>query len=159
LFSTEVYLPKNNKVLRTNDFHSDKRIVNGPTPEDYIGTGYDRGHLTPAGDSTTEVSMSDTFLMTNMTPQLPSVNRASWNELEMHVRNDLKYKYIITGAVYSYPAKTIGTHKIPVPVSYYKIVYLADGSKKVFEAQNSPNAKVVESDLETVKSKAKINFK
>jgi DNA/RNA endonuclease G (NUC1) len=65
---------------------------------------------------------------------------------------------VVSGAVYSYPAKTIGKNNVTVPVSYYKIVYLADGKVQVFEAENKPNSLVVESTLESVQKKSGINF-
>jgi endonuclease G len=157
VFSTETYQAKNDKVERTNDFRKDPRIKNSPTPDDYTGTGYDRGHLTPAADASNDEQMSDTFLMTNMTPQEPTVNRTPWRLLEVKVRDD-SYKYVVTGAVYSYPAKTIGKHSVSVPVSYYKIVYLPDGKVRVYEADNKPNSPVFESTLEAVQKKSGIPF-
>ena len=157
VFSTETYQAKNESVTRTNDFRKDPRIKNSPTPDDYTSTGYDRGHLTPAADSATAEQMSDTFLMTNMTPQEPTVNRTPWRLLEVKVR-DMPYTYVVTGAIYSFPAKTIGTHNVSVPVSYYKIVYLKDGKIQVFEAQNTPKSLVVDSTLKEVEKKSGIKF-
>ena len=157
IFSTETYQPKTGKVERTDDFRADSRIKNSPTPSDYSNTGYDRGHLTPAADAATDEQMSDTFLMTNMTPQEPSVNRNVWRLLEAKVR-DQSYKHIVTGAIYTFPAKTIGKRNVSVPISYYKIVYLSDGKVSVYEAENKPNAPVLESTLETVNKKAGISF-
>lgn len=158
IFSSQVYQQRADKVERKNDFRADKRLKSGPTPEDYTASGYDRGHLTPAADSSTPEQMSDTFLMTNMTPQEPSVNRTPWRLLEVRVREGGSFKHVVSGAVYSYPAKTIGKNNVTVPVSYYKIVYLADGKVQVFEAENKPNSLVVESTLESVQKKSGINF-
>ena len=157
IFSTETFQPKTGKVERSNDFHGDSRIKNSPVPADYNNTGYDRGHLTPAADASTDEQMSDTFLMTNMTPQEPTVNRNVWRLLEVKVR-DGSYRYVITGAVYSYPAKTVGKHAVPVPVSYYKLVYTADGKVQAYESENKPNAPVVDSTLEAVQKKSGIAF-
>ena len=158
IFSTETYQPKTNKVERSNDFHADKRLAKSPTPADYNNTGYDRGHLTPAADASTDEQMSDTFLMTNMTPQEPTVNRNVWRLLEVRVRDGAAYKYVVSGAVYSYPAKTIGKTGVSIPVSYYKIVYLSDGKVQAFEAENKPNAPVTDSTLEAVVKKSGIAF-
>lgn len=157
IFSTEVHQVKGNPVTRTNDFRADSRIKNSPTPDDYTNTGYDRGHLTPAADSSNSQQMSDTFLMTNMIPQEPTVNRTPWRLLEVKVR-DLPYDHVVTGAIYSFPSKVIGKHGVSVPVSYYKIVYLKDGSVQVYEAENTPKSPVVESSLEKVKTKSGIPF-
>ena len=157
IFSSEVYQPKTTSVTRTNDFRKDARIKNSPTPDDYTNTGYDRGHLAAAADSSTQAQMSDTFLMTNMTPQEPTVNRTPWRLLEVKVR-DMSYSYVVTGAVYSFPAKTIGTHAVSVPVSYYKIVYLKDGTIQAFEAENKPKSPVVDSTVDAVEKKSGIKF-
>jgi endonuclease G len=158
IFSTEIAQVKTDKVTRKNDFHADKRLKNGPTPDDYSNSGYDRGHMTPAADASTDEQMSDTFLMTNMTPQEPTVNRTPWRLLEVRVRDGGPFKWVVTGAVYSYPAKTIGKNNVTVPVSYYKLVYLADGKIQAFEAENKPNSPVVESTLEAVQKKSGIAF-
>lgn len=157
IFSTEVYQAKAGVVTRTNDFRKDARLKNSPTPDDYTNTGYDRGHLAAAADSVNAQQMSDTFLMTNMTPQEPTVNRTPWRLLEVKVR-ELSYAYVVTGAVYSFPAKTIGTHNVSVPLSYYKIVYLKDGSVQVFEAENKPKSPVVDSTLDAVEKKTGLVF-
>ena len=159
IFSSQVKQSKPSAAItRTNDFRPDARLKNGPRPDDYTNSGYDRGHLTPAADASTSEQMSDTFLMTNMTPQEPTVNRTPWRLLEVRVRDGGAFKYVVTGAVYAYPAKTIGKNNVTVPVSYYKIVYLADGKIQVFEAENKPNAPIIESTLEAVEKKSGIKF-
>ena len=141
VFSSEIETPRTNKVVRKNDFRADKRVTNGPTPDDYTNTGYDRGHMTPAADSNSDKQMSETFLMTNMTPQLPSVNRVAWRMLEDRVRS-VPFTHVITGAVYQYPAKTIGANKVPVPIALYKIAYFASGKQAVYYVDNIDKATV-----------------
>lgn len=158
IFSTEAFLPHSNKVERTNNFHSDSRIKNSPTPADYDKTGFDRGHLVPAADSATAAEMSDTFLMTNMTPQQPSVNRLSWKMLEMSVRTMKDVSYVLTGALYNNSSKTIGSHKIPIPSGYYKIVYFKDGTSKIYQADNTIKSPVVEVPLLKIETLSGIKF-
>jgi endonuclease G len=144
MVSAEITQPKDQRTNRTNDFHGDSRLKNdSPLPSDYDNSGFDRGHMTPAADASTPKQMSETFLMTNMTPQAPKLNRTAWRLMEEKVRG-MDSKYIVTGAVYKYPAKTIGKHNIPVPASYYKVVYLKDGSKVAFNAINLNEADVTE---------------
>ena len=99
VFSTEIAQARLVKTPRTDDFRADKRISDSPTPADYTNSGYDRGHMVPAANADEPKEMSDTFLMTNMTPQLPSVNRVAWKNLEERVRS-LPFKWVITGAYY-----------------------------------------------------------
>jgi len=149
VFSSEIATPRTNKIARKNDFRADKRIPNGPTPDDYTNTGYDRGHMTPAADSNSDKQMSETFLMTNMTPQLPSVNRVAWRMLEDRVRS-VPFTHVITGAVYKYPAKTIGKNKVPVPIALYKIAYFASGNVAVYYVDNIDKATVRTMPIEEI---------
>ena len=74
---------------RTNDFREDQINVSTGTAylEDYRGSGYDRGHLAPAEDfEWSAEAMSDSFFMSNMSPQDPSFNRGIWKRLENRVR-------------------------------------------------------------------------
>jgi endonuclease G len=57
------------------------------TLEDYKGSGYDRGHLCPAADMTlNKTSMSETFYLSNMSPQMPGFKLGKWSTLEDQVR-------------------------------------------------------------------------
>ena len=93
---------------------------------DYKGSGYDRGHLAPAGDmkwSTT--AMSESFYMSNMSPQEPSFNRGIWNRLESQVRRwaiDNGSVYIATGGVLTDGLKTLGSNSVSVPQYYFKVI-------------------------------------
>ena len=72
---------------RTNAFVADASIQGGPRPDDYAGTGYDKGHAAPDGDlSWSQIVEYESFLMTNMYPQHGSLNRGIWKLLETSVR-------------------------------------------------------------------------
>jgi endonuclease G len=152
VFSTEIATPRTGKPVRKNDFRPDKRDPNPATPDDYTNTGFDRGHMTPAADSNDDQQMSDTFYMTNMTPQEPTVNRTPWRLLEVAVR-DMKFKYVITGAIYANYDRVIGAHKVPVPTQLYKIVFLQDDTVIAYIADNIKNGKVTTTNVETIEAK------
>ena len=123
LTSSQVY----GSVGRTNDFRSDPNVKTGSASlPDYKGSGYDRGHLAPAGDmKSTYTAMSESFYMSNMSPQVPSFNRGIWKKLESTVRNwavDYQKVYIVTGAVLTASYPTIGINKVSIPEFYYKVV-------------------------------------
>lgn len=158
VFSTEIAQERVKKTERTNDFRPDKRIPNAPTPEDYTNSGYDRGHMVPAADADDPNEMSDTFLMTNMTPQLPSVNRVAWKNLEDRVRST-PFKYVVTGAYYSQNPKRIGKHGVPVPDMLYKVSYFADGKTAVYIVDNLvPKSTVSTMSLEELEKKIGIDL-
>jgi endonuclease G len=159
VFSTEIAQARVVKVPRTDDFRGDKRIADTPTPADYTNTGYDRGHMVPAANADERQEMSDTFLMTNMTPQLPSVNRIAWKNLEERVRS-VPFKWVVTGAYYG-PAikcevtvKCIGKARVPVPVLLYKVVYFESGNTAVYIVDNvTPKSQVSTMKLEELEAK------
>lgn len=112
---------------RKDDFREDPRVRTGSaTLADYKGSGYDRGHLAPAADfSYDEFALSQSFYMSNMSPQEPNFNRGVWKKLEDQVRDWAKANqavYVVTGPVLNKSFKTIGKNKISVPEYYYKIV-------------------------------------
>ena len=111
---------------RTNAFVADRSVPNGARPDDYAGTGYDKGHAAPDGDlSWSEIVEYESFLMTNMYPQHGSLNRGIWKLLETSVRGwtvQLNQPYTIyVGAFYGQGNEYIGNGVI-VPHGYYKIV-------------------------------------
>ena len=143
---------------RSNDFHPDPRLsaINRAENSDYAHTGYDKGHLTPAADAVNAAEMHDTFLLSNMTPQEPTLNRQSWRELEIQARQ-LKPDYVVTGAVYPALKTRIGAHGVPVPLGYYKIIW-ARGTIRAWKALNQPNARVEQTTLEDVEKQSGLKF-
>lgn len=125
---TEEQLVKN--ASRSNDFRPDPKIISeSASLSDYKGSGYDRGHLTPAADmGFSEEAMSETFFMSNMSPQTGSLNRGIWKDLESQVRHWAKKfgrVYVISGPVLEKPSsdyKSIGKNKVSVPEFYYKVI-------------------------------------
>lgn len=124
-------------VKRKNDFRPDPLVVTGSAElDDYKGSGFDRGHLIPAGDMKFDgKAMSDTFYLSNMTPQPPRFNQGMWARLEYLMRAwALKYKkiWIVTGPVLHKGLPVIGkTNQVSVPDEYYKVILRKEGSRFV----------------------------
>lgn len=117
----------NNSVKRKDNFRKDLKIITGSaTLKDYKKSGYDRGHLAPAkAMSFSKETMSESFYMSNMSPQKPSFNRGIWKKLEEKVRSWILISdslYVVTGPVLDKPLGKIGENKVTVPRSYYKSV-------------------------------------
>jgi endonuclease G, mitochondrial len=97
----------------------------------YRKSGYDKGHLCPAGDMEfSSNAYKDTFFTSNISPQLHDFNSGIWNRLEQKTRYwAVKYDgiYVVTGGVLQSELKTIGREKVSVPEYFYKIVL--DNSK------------------------------
>ena len=114
-------------VERSDDFRPDRSISSGSAElKDYRGSGFDRGHLAPAGDMKWDpLAMSESFLMSNMSPQKPSFNRGIWRRLEEKVRQWAVEKdsvFVITGPVLESLENFIGENEVGVPGSYFKVL-------------------------------------
>lgn len=112
---------------RRNNFRADPAVRSGSaSPSDYANSGYDRGHLAPAADfDFNQEALSESFLMSNISPQLPAFNRGSWKELEELVRSWASREdslYIITGPILTDGLKKIGGNRVSVPDYFYKII-------------------------------------
>jgi endonuclease G len=132
-------------LVRSNRFKADPDLK-GPKayPNDYVGSGYDRGHQAPAGNQTIDSELKDqTFYMSNMAPQRPSLNRGIWRLLEDKTRAWVfRYgrAYEWTGPIRCAPKlppppdtlgcqrQTIGEHGVAVPLYFYKIILVQDQS-------------------------------
>jgi endonuclease G len=122
---------------RADNFRPDYRIPDMFRADlaDYEGSGYDRGHLVPSADKTElELQNSETFLLSNMSPQKPRFNRGAWKKLEGAVRQldakkNIYETYVISGPIFDFRAKVklIGSQDengvtLPVPDAYFKSV-------------------------------------
>jgi len=115
------------KFPRKNNYRKDSRIKTGSASlTDYVGSGFDRGHLAPAADfSYSEFALSQSFFMSNMSPQSPSFNRGIWKKLENKVREwtmENDHLYVVTGPIFNKNNNTIGKNKVSVPEMYYKVI-------------------------------------
>lgn len=125
----------NGSFERTDNFRSDPFILSGSASlADYKGSGYDRGHLAPASDMKQSVSaMSESFFLSNMSPQDPSFNRGAWKKLETLIRNWVLEEgslYVVTGPIFNNNIGSIGYNNVTIPGYYYKVVY-SDKNKEM----------------------------
>lgn len=100
-------------------------------PDDYKGSGYDRGHMAPAGDMRTPESMGQSFSLANMVPQAPEHNRGAWaktveNPTRKYASRAMGDVYVITGPVFVpniAQSPSIGPGQVHVPKYLFKLVY------------------------------------
>ncbi len=120
---------------KNEQFKPDPTVETGSaTPADYVRSGYDRGHLAPAGDfKFSQQMMSESFYMSNVSPQAPQFNRGIWEHLEEQVRswaNRDRGLYVVTGPILKPGLPTIGRqNQVAVPEQYYKVLLYCNSPK------------------------------
>ena len=120
---------------RKPEFDPDSMLPPGfkmVTSHDYSSSGFDRGHMCPHGDRSADIDMSySTFVMTNVIPQAPNVNRKAWAQEESYLRELVRRRhdrlYIVAGPVgqggrgSEGPRPTIGRGKVVTPGGCWKV--------------------------------------
>lgn len=133
------------RFRRTQDFRPDLKVTTQSAQlSDYRGSGYDRGHLVPAGDFKWDsVGMSETFYMSNMSPQIREFNAGIWERVESTVRGWARRKgqlVVYTGPVLDSIRGRIGKNQVSVPRAFYKVVYHLDDRNPAAVAFLVPHA-------------------
>ena len=120
---------------RPSEFSTDERIE----PEDQVNahywtaTGLDRGHMAPNWGVSIcygREAQTQTFLLTNVVPQTPALNRGLWETLEKIISNDYAERFgqvwVICGPVFVSNLGTLKDGKVLIPDGCYKIVLRVD---------------------------------
>ena len=116
---------------------------------DYVGSGYDRGHMAAFEDVNHDaLAAADSMMLTNVIPQSASNNRGIWRVLESRIREaSLSGKlFVISGPIYISPVKTIGPNNIMVPSGLFKIVI--NPRTRTAVTYVLPNSAIPAADLE-----------
>lgn len=139
-------VPRDDAFAADASLPADRRA----TPSDYAGSGYDQGHLAPNADMSWDAAVAkESFYMSNMSPQLPALNRGTWKNLESAERAwvyQTKHAHTIyAGNIFSTTTKVIGPDKVFVPTDLYKIV--TDNVTKKSYAYIMPNKTDIDADF------------
>jgi endonuclease G len=120
---------------RPSGFRIDHRTQAKVSHRDYTHSGYDRGHMAPNYAISTRYgryAQRETFLMSNIIPQKPNINRYLWKDLEMlAARRYGRYHHeiwVITGPVYEKPVRQLESG-VAIPSAYYKILVDQSGDE------------------------------
>ncbi len=114
---------------RPRQFYADWRNLTHITPDTYSHSGYDRGHMAPNYAISRLYGRSaqlDTFLMTNITPQKPNLNRKLWQRLEEveidYFAKHVSTVWVITGPVFNSDIERLrSSFRVEIPDAFYKI--------------------------------------
>lgn len=115
---------------RRDNFHKDVLLAkSGISPvdeNDFPSKIYDRGHMAPAADfKRSQAAIDETFVMSNMAPQKPGLNRRAWEKLEAKIRKWIcgeEKLTIITGPILNDTLPRL-KNGITVPEKFFKIIY------------------------------------
>ena len=110
---------------RADGFMQDESVKGCPTTDDYRGSGYDRGHMAPAGDMKwSKKAMQQSFYLTNICPQNHSLNSGGWKRLEEKVRTWAARDgslIVVTGPIIEGNVKRLNSG-VAVPTGFFKVL-------------------------------------
>lgn len=130
-------------VARDDSFHDEARLPADARAslEDYVRSGFDRGHLAPAGDMPTLSAQAQSFSLANIVPQDRVMNRGLWADIEESVRRLASRRgslYVVTGAIFAGDAVQEIKGGVLVPSQLYKALYdPATGEAGAYLARNT----------------------
>ena len=135
------------KEPRANSFRADSDVEGCAETWDYSYSGYDRGHMAPAGDMKWDKkAMEETFYLTNIAPQDKALNTGAWRTREEKCRvwaRSLGHIYIVCGPVIDgNPEEYIGDTRVYVPRKFFKVVIAPDAPQPMGIGFIMPNSKV-----------------
>ena len=112
---------------RYNKFAADPDVEGCPAPDDYRNSGYDKGHMAPAGDMKWDnEAMRQTFYLTNIVPQDGALNRGTWKNIEEKCRaraaRDSAVVIVCGPVPGEKPREYIGNGKVAVPRRFFKVI-------------------------------------
>lgn len=122
-------------ALKRPNFQKDRSVASCPAAADYARSGYDRGHLVPNRAIVTRYgpdAQEKTFLMTNIAPQRPALNRGPWRELEQRISDLWTARYgeiwVVVGTVSPAAKRTTleNAPSIDVPEQFYMLIAAQD---------------------------------
>ncbi|WP_348645326.1 DNA/RNA non-specific endonuclease [Methylobacterium sp. BTF04] len=129
-------------VDRVDAFHDEAALPEAARArlDDYVHSGFDRGHMAPAGDMPTGAAQAQSFTLANMVPQDRALNRGLWAAIEESVRRLAIVRgtlFVVTGPIYSGDRVQAINGRVLVPGQLFKALY--DPAKGEAAAYLVPN--------------------
>jgi endonuclease G len=135
------FLARNGKCFRP-----DRRLELGSAEcSDYQRSGYQRGHLAPAGNQAAAAAKCDTFFLSNMAPQKAAFNTGPWRRVENRIKDRVRRTeadvYVISGPLFwDRDEEDVATadgrvtfhrigrdRRVAAPTHFFKVVVWSEG--------------------------------
>lgn len=129
------------EYVRDAQFIQDPRVLDSPKPQDYNKSGWDRGHLSAASNTSYPKTIQESFLMTNIAPQSAELNRGLWKTLEGYakLRGHHQKVLVISGTYFESCYTPKWFNNIAIPDGFWKVIAI-EGNEPL--AWKFPNSKV-----------------
>lgn len=129
------------EYVRDAQFIQDPRVLDSPKPQDYNKSGWDRGHLSAASNTSYPKTIQESFLMTNIAPQSAELNRGLWKTLEGYakLRGHHQKVLVISGTYFESCYTPKWFNNIAIPDGFWKVIAI-EGREPL--AWKFPNSKV-----------------
>ena len=126
-------------LKRPASFYVDERTSAKVSTDEYVRSGYDRGHLTPNYAISVcygADAQKETFFLTNIVPQLHALNAGLWKDIEQRIVKRYVQRYgevwVQVGPIYAAHPKMVG--RLPVPDEFWMVISEYDDEKKGIRA-------------------------
>lgn len=129
-------------IKRRNTFHPEEQLSADQRSElsDYARSGFDRGHMSPSGDMSSESAQNESFSLANIIPQNPNNNQNLWASIEEKTRELAQRRgelYVITGPMFEGSTLQRINGRVLVPTHVFKAIY--DPARREAGAWIAPN--------------------
>jgi len=134
-------------VARDDRFHAEDALPEDEQSRlsDYSRSGFDRGHMAPSGDMSSDASQGESFSLANIVPQNPGSNRCLWEGVESTVRalaTEENEVWVVTGPIFEGDSLQRLNGRVLVPTSLFKAVWVPSlGGAAAYLAPNAPGAR------------------
>jgi endonuclease G len=141
---TPISLAQAIAVKRNDRFHAEERLPLSERAElrDYVRSGYDRGHMAPAGDMPTETAQHESFSLANIVPQHPKNNQILWQGIEEATRTlalEAGELFVVTGPLFEGESLQRLGGRVLIPTAVFKAIYVPKARRAAaYVAPNAP---------------------
>ncbi|RJG01521.1 DNA/RNA non-specific endonuclease [Noviherbaspirillum sedimenti] len=151
-------------LKRKNTYHEEKQLPfwQRAELEDYVRSGFDRGHLSPSGDMATDQAQHESFSLANIIPQHRKNNQILWEGIEYSTR-ELVFErgalYVITGPIFEGEELQRLNGRVLVPTHVFKAIYdPARGEAGAYVAVNAAGLEYQELSIDALEKRIGIKL-